>query len=571
MQWKFLSSHQFSDPKEVARALLKHRGVEQKDFKEFFSPRSPLELSYTEVGLDQTQLDLATQRIKTAIQNQEDVVIFGDYDADGVCATTVLWEAIAELGLEARVFIPDRLKHGYGMSDRSLSALLNEKKPNLIITVDNGIVAHTAVQSLVDQGVDVIVTDHHAPELNSKLENSKFQKKSQSTIHYSEFNFPNAHSIVHTTQLCGTTVAWFLAKSLGAESIKNSLDLCGIATIADQMPLLKANRSFATHGIEAMRNTNRTALLELYTLANIAPQDIDARSVNFVIAPRINAMGRLSSAVDAFHALTHADIDEVRRLVNLLHTTNTERQELTWETVEHAKSQADLWKDEHIIVLASETYHEGVIGLIAGKMVEEFSKPAIVMSVGKTFVKASARSVAGINIVDFIRNVREDLLEVGGHPMAAGFGLLPEKVELVQQKLQANAKKLIHPESLIQSLTIELELSPEVISTEFVQLLQKFAPFGNANAEPVFAFSKMRIIQSRVIGREGKHVKLLLRSEHAEKSAPPLECLAFGWGSKADQLFVGSMIDVAGTLQLNQWNGNTSIQLILKDARKAQS
>ncbi len=558
MLWEILSEENYQTHKEVIRVLLNNRHISAEETKEFFATPSPLDLLPSDVGIDEKKLQKAVSRIEKAIEKKEDVVIFGDYDADGVCATAVLWEALKDLGLEARVFIPDRAKHGYGMSDRSLGSLLENSKPDLIITVDNGIVAHEAVNKIVKQGIDVIITDHHSPELDVE--------------HPGEFLFPNAHAFVHTTQLCGTTVAWFLARALKSKSTERTLDLCGIATISDQMPLLHANRSFASFGIKALQTTKRPALVELCQLANIHQGEINEKSINFVIGPRINAMGRLSSATDAFHALVSDDPSEIQRLASLLHTTNTERQGLTWEMVDNARLQAKTWENEHVVILASPDYHEGVIGLIAGKMVEEYYKPAIVMSIGETFVKASARSVAGVNIVEFIRTVRDDLLEVGGHPMAAGFGLLPEKVEIVQQKLFALAKSEISAEMLTPSLTVEVELNPILVTLEFIQFLEKMAPFGNGNVEPVFALRNMKILQSKVIGREGKHVKLLLRSANdLDGETKPLDCLAFGWGERQDQLLTGMTVDVAGTLGLNVWHGNTSMQMILKDAKISEN
>lgn len=549
MQWKVLHTDVPSDTGDVKKILLENRNLSKEEVNTFFSPKQPKDLTLDDVAIDVTQVQRAVERIERAKENKEEVVVFGDYDADGVCATAILWETLFEHGVKAIPFIPHREKHGYGMTDRSLDALLSERAPKLIITVDNGIVAQAAVERLNHEGIDVIITDHHAPEQ-----------------HAGENTFPNAYAIVHSTHICGATVAWFLAREINRAKAEEMLDLCAIATVADQMVLTDANRSFAHFGIEALKNTTRVGLTNLFQIAAIEPENISTRTINFAIGPRINAMGRIGSALEALRALCIRDQQKSMELIQALQTTNVERQTLTVDMLEHARQQAASWKNEHLIVVASEEFHDGVIGLIAGKLVEEFYKPAIAISVGEKFAKASARSVEGVNIVELIREVRDELLEVGGHPMAAGFGLLPEKVETVKARLQKLAQTQIHQDLLTPSLTVECLLPSDLISLDLYDELQTFDPFGNGNPEPVFGIKNMEIVQVYAVGKEGRHLKLSVRNLNKEGgTAETLHGIGFGLGKLANQFKPGMQVDIAGTVSMNEWNGRQSVQVVVKD------
>lgn len=565
MKWNILHQDVPRSSLEVRELLLANRGLTSETTQDFFAPKHPSLLTLQDVSIDSEQMAKAVERILLAKEQKEEVVVFGDYDADGVCATAILWETLFELGLKAIPFIPHREKHGYGMTDRSLDALLAERKPSLIITVDNGIVALAAVDRLNQEGIDVIITDHHMPE--RKITNSKLQIANSDTSlpnnpTTQQHSFPNAYAIVHSTKLCGATVAWFLVRELNKNKAEELLDLGGIATIADQMILKEANRSFAYFGIEALRKTERVGLQNLLQVAGIEQKDISTRTVNYAIGPRINAMGRIASALDALRALCTKDQQKSMELIRALQDTNVERQTLTVDMLDHAMQQAEDWKDEHLIVVASEEYHDGVIGLIAGKLVEEFAKPAIAISIGEKFAKASARSVGGVNVVELIRQVRDDLLEVGGHPMAAGFGLAPDKVEIVKKRLLEIARTEINEDLLQPQLTVESYLPIELLDLDLTTLLKTFEPFGNGNAEPIFGLQNVQVLQVYPVGKEGKHLKLVVRGV---ETGITLDCIGFGMGDTAEKLQGQPMIDLAGVISMNEWNGRQSVQMVVKD------
>jgi len=279
MKWNYLSSKTPQDLKEFKEIILQNRQIE--DEKEFFSPKKPHEITLAEVDLNKDQVKLAVTRIQKAIEAKQKVVVFGDYDADGICATAILWETLNNLGLVTQPFIPHRDKHGYGISNKAIDDLLEKDHPDLIITVDNGIVAHEPLARLAKEKIDVIVTDHHQPE--EKL--------------------PEAYAIVHTTKLCGATVAWMLARELSQDFVDSLLDLTAIATISDLVPLISANRSFAKYGLEKIKENNRVGISALISTANLDKREVDSNLIGFGIGPRINAMGRLAHGLDALRLL----------------------------------------------------------------------------------------------------------------------------------------------------------------------------------------------------------------------------------------------------------------------------
>ena len=543
MHWNILESTIPRNLKELKEILIKNRDLIGN--KLFFSPKKPQDIVIKNVGIDKSQLKQAVKRIFQAIKNKDKVVIFGDYDADGVCATAILWQALNDLGCEVMPFIPLREKHGYGLSNKALDDLLAKNKPDLIITVDNGIVAHEPAQRVIDAGIDLIITDHHQPE--GKL--------------------PIATAVVHSTKLCGATVAWILAREMMKVAKKKvdkywQLDLAAIATIADQVPLQGANRSFAKYGLEALRKSERIGLKALLIQDNQDQKTINSQSVGFGIAPRINAVGRLDHSLDALRLLLTTNKARAEQLAKTLSEINVQRQDMTYEMYGHALAQSDNWKQEHIIIVHSEKYHEGVVGLIAGRLMERFYKPVIAISVGDKIAKASARSVLGVNIVELIREVRDDLLDVGGHPMAAGFGMEANKLEKVIARLQKLAKEKIDKKLLKPSIDVEAVIPFELINEKTINMVAEFAPFGQGNREPILGFKNVEVLQVFTMGADKQHLKVVGKETDG---VTPINFLFWRRGSLSEKIVIGEKIDVAGVLEINEWNGKKSVQVRVKD------
>lgn len=532
--------------KDLINILLKNRGIKSKTINSFLNPNLKT-VTAQSVSINKIQLNKTIQKIKKSIQLKEEIIVYGDYDVDGICGTAILWETLHSLGAKVSPYIPHRIDEGYGLSKKGI---LNVKQqfPNakLIITVDNGIVANEAVDFANKQGLEVIIVDHHVPS-----------KKT-----------PNAYSIILTTKLCAAGVAWVLTQEVKAKiksKVKHDhLELVALATIADLVPLLEENRTLTKFGLESLHETKRVGLLELFKDAGINKEEIGVYEVGHMIAPRLNAMGRLDYAMDSLRLLCTTDKKRAELLAEKLGLTNKERQELTMETALHASGLArDLYKTQKLLFVSHESYQPGVIGLVAGKLVEEYYRPAIVISKGEIYSKASARSIKGFNIIEFIRSASDLLIDAGGHPMAAGFTVETAKLALLENKFYKNAENLIDTSKLEKTLRIDCELPFSYLSQDLYDSIQKLAPFGMKNPEPVFA-SKVLIKDMRLVGAEGKHLKLKLKDPNSELV---IHGIAFGQGEKSADFLVGDLAKIAYVIEQNEWNGNKKIELKIRDIR----
>ncbi len=568
-KWKIISK--IKNTNQIVKILLENRGLKTKvDINEFLHPRLE-DITVANVGIDKKQLKKAVERIKKAIKNQEQIIVYGDYDVDGICGTAILWETLNSLGAKVLPYIPHRIEEGYGLSLAGISNLKSQiSNLKLIITVDNGIVANAAVDFANKNGIDVIITDHHVP--SKKL--------------------PKAHAIVHTTKLCGAGVAWALAQKLKIKNEKlkiedNHLELVALATIADLVPLLGANRTLTKYGLEALRKTKRVGLLELFREAGIDALNVDTYQVGHVIAPRLNAAGRITHAMDSLRLLCTKNREKAKELAQKLGTTNKERQQITEEALLHAKTAVTLrlrseQGSQKLLFTSHESYQQGVIGLVAGKLVDEFYRPAIVVAKGDKYSKASARSVSGFNMIEFIRTASELLVDVGGHPMAAGFTVETEKLLLLQEKLEESAEKAVGEDLLARTLRIDCEIKLSDIIPDFYEQLQTLEPFGMGNPQPTFVSRGVTIEDMRLVGADSRHLKFRLschpeRSEGSQDSSPAsrraqndilMDAIAFGLGERAGEFHIGDKVDIVYIIEQDTWNGNQKLQLKIKDIQR---
>ncbi len=539
---------------DILYLLLKNRGIKtRKDIELFLHPPDPSALTERAVGIDKSSLSSAIKRIHKAIEDKESIVVYSDYDADGITAGAVMWETLHSLGAHVMPYIPHRVEEGYGLSIKGIDAVREQYDPSLIITVDHGITAWEKVKYAREQGIDVIVTDHHV----------KPKKLPDCTI-------------VHTTKLSGAGVSWFLAKSLrstlrstpGVEA-EELVALAAIGTIADMVPLVGPNRSIATYGLEAINSTKRVGLNSLISDAALTKGSLGTYEVSHILAPRLNAVGRLEHALDALRLLCTKQKDKADRIAKKLGFTNRERQQLTMETTMHViesvkrsfgktrDGQASSVKKK-LLFVAHGSYNQGVIGLVAGKLVEEYYRPAIVVSKGEVYSKASARSINGFNIVEAVRACSDILVDVGGHPMAAGFTVETKHLAALQERLEKLAEKELDEGTLTRTLKIDAEIPFDLITPELYQSIQQLQPFGFGNPEPVFATRNVKVSEARLVGADGKHLKLRV-------SSPPIEAIAFNLGSLYSQLQQNAQVDLAYTISLDTWNGSRRLQLKIKD------
>ncbi len=545
---------------KILNILLENRGMKtKKEIENYLNPKIE-DITIDSVEIDKKKLQKSLKRIKKAIESKEKIIIYGDYDVDGITGTAILWETLFGLGANVEPYIPHRVEEGYGLSIKGIENLINKnekEKIGLIITVDNGIVAHEAVEFSNKNGIDVIITDHHTPPAGGGEK------------------LPPSFSTVHTTKLCGAGVAYLLAQEITkvlsvkgkekSEDPSKFLDLVTLGTIADLVPLKDANRAIVKIGLEYLRDTKRVGLQMLYKEAGIDPKKIGIYEVGHMIAPRLNAMGRLESAMDSLRLLCTKNIKRAQNLALTLGQTNRERQLLTQAStlraIEVVKSRG---KIKNILIIEDD-FEEGIIGLVAGRLVETFYRPSIVISKKDGVSKASARSISGINIIEFIRKHSEFLVNAGGHPMAAGFTIETVKIGVLKKKMEELALIEILEEHLERILNIDLEIPLSIVDLNFYDEIQKLSPFGMSNPEPVFLSKNVKIESINLIGKDRKHVKLKFRIQNSEFR---IDGIAFNMVDKFQNIKLGDLIDIVFVIDRNEWNGRESIQLKIKDVKK---
>lgn len=518
--------------------LAKNRELTTKEkLNRFLSPK--LE-DILKVNLSDTQK--AIERIKKAIKNRQKIIVYSDYDADGICATAIMWETLYDLGAQVLPYVPHRIKEGYGLSNGAIDKLA-KKGVKLIITVDHGVTANDQVAHAKSLGLDVVITDHHI--LPKKL--------------------PQAHAIVHSTDLCGAGVAWRLCWEIIGKLLPNyqeklieKLELAALATIADLVPLLSANRAIVKIGLEKLQKTKRPGIKALVKSAGFNSQ-VGTYEIGHILAPRINAMGRLEHAIDSLRLLCAKNQKQADQLAKLLSKTNSKRQDLTTKAIAHALDMVD--GESPIGIIAHHLWHEGIIGLVAARLVEAHHKPMIVISRGEVYSKGSARSVPGFNMVEAIRSSSELLIDAGGHPMAAGFTIETKHIEEFQSKLISYAESHISQELLKPIINIECELDKSDINGKTLATIKLFEPYGVSNPQPVFLTREMLVEDLRCVGAVSQHLKLQLYGFGA---------IGFNMGEKRAEIRPGYLVDLVYTLAEDNYNGNGRIQLKIKDLAIAE-
>ncbi len=524
MKWKVLP--QKAD--DLIEQLLINRGIKTpKKREQFFNPK----ISDFDKDLKIPGIERATNRILTAISNRELIVVFGDYDVDGICACAILYKGLTSLGAKVLPYIPHREKEGYGLSRIGLE-FAKSSGATVVITVDNGIVAIEQAKFAKELGLDLIITDHHLPQ----------------------GRLPDAYEIVHSIKMCGAGVAWCLIKdSISKDLAKELLQFVAIATVCDLIPLTGLGRAFVFEGLKVLNTTTNLGLLSLINECGIRIGGIGSFEIGFMLGPRLNAIGRLEHAIEALRLLCTKDPKKAQNLAKLLCEVNIKRQQMTTIAIEEAKLLVNQNKKIHI--LSSRNWTPGIIGLIAGKITEEYYRPTIAISVGEKISKGSARSIDGINIVEVIRSFEDILIDVGGHPGAAGFSIETKHIEVFKTRIEKYSFSL--EGEMEEDLKIDAEVENKRLSKSLVEDLQKFQPFGFKNPRPVLATYGVIISDIRTVG-QGKHLKF---------KADNIDCIAFNMGGLESMLQNGQQIDLAYTPEIDNYNGSEKLQLKVKDIR----
>ncbi len=507
----------------------------------------------------------AVERVVKAINEKEKILIYGDFDADGVTSTSLLVKTFSYLGGDVDYYIPDRDAEGHGLNSKALVKLLSQKKPKLIITVDNGISSVEEVKFINSFGRDVIITDHHeAPDtvppayaiINPKAMNALDENLTPLQIEY-------------LTSLAGVGVAFKLAQGVLEKYDKLSysydiLPFVAVGTIADLVPLIGENRYFVTKGLELIAKGKHYGLKRLLDSAGVnVDNGLTSEQVAFTVAPRINASGRIESVDPAVKLLISDNKQEIELSIMQLENLNKMRQQMVADLFAEAD---EMWKNsksrDNAIVLANPNWHIGVIGIAASKFVEKYYKPTFIMTYSeetKTY-RCSARGVKELSIYDIITNISDKLDGFGGHQLAGGFTFSADKAsfEDVKKALNQTVDEMLNGKKLIPSLNVDLEISPDDINTDLIDEISKLEPFGMSNPSPTFVINNLILKEKKLMGSTKEHLKLITEWEGGK-----LECV---WWSRGDiPLLPGDRVDIAFAPQLNVFNGVTSVQLILKD------
>ena len=533
----------------ILATLLAQQGIDSTEqAKKFFEP------SMEEIH-DPTLLhdmDKAVVRIEQAVEKQEQITIYGDYDADGITSTSLMYETLLSIGANVNYYVPNRFTDGYGPNMDAYQRLI-DNGTQLFITVDNGVSGKNVIDKVIAAGVDVVITDHH--ELPADL--------------------PNAVAIVHPRypgsnypfpDLSGVCVAFKVAWALTGEFPVEELDLVAIGEIADVVNVTDENHALISYGIQQLRQGMRPGLAALMKLADIKANNLTDQDIGFGIAPRLNALGRIADANDGVKLLTSLDENESQKLAKEVDQANKERQNLVAEIMKEAEKQANSSANQQkrTLLIVGKGWHQGVLGIVASRIMNETGKPTIVASTDQnnpTLIKGSGRSIDSFNLFNALEAHRELFITFGGHPAACGLSFDQKNIVPLQIALEEEAVKQKFDPTVKQPLPIAMKLVPADVTQQLYNDIQRVAPFGPGNMEPVFELNNVKVVDVKTMGQEHQHLKFSIVSDKKN-----LTVVAFGQGNLATLLSAPTgQINLAVKVSLNEWRGKKSVQLMLED------
>ncbi|MBF0780109.1 MULTISPECIES: single-stranded-DNA-specific exonuclease RecJ [unclassified Granulicatella] len=523
---------------ESFATLCLQRGITSKeDLEAFLNPN----LEQLHDPFLMYDMQKAVQRIREAIARGERILIYGDYDADGMTSTTILVEAVEMLGGDVHFYLPNRFTDGYGPNKDVFQYMIDVEKTQLIVTCDNGVAGHEAIEWAMDQGVDVIVTDHH--ELPEHL--------------------PQAYAIVHPRHplgqypfgdLSGAGVAFKVACALLEDIPLESLDIVAIGTVADLVSLTNENRVLVSYGLNLLKQTQRVGLLKLLESIGVSADNITADTIGFGIAPRLNALGRLDDATPGVELLITFDDEEADKLVELLTQKNNERKHIV-DTIVQDIEQKLVYPYPNAIVLADEKWHAGVLGIVASRVVEKTGKPTILLQIDSDtqMAKGSGRSVESVNLYTLLQNHSHLLEKFGGHHMAAGMSISVNNIAQLQEALAREV-----PDGTQKVLQYDMVISSTDCTLTLIHDIEKLAPFGIDNQRPLVLLEQESITQMKAIGTHAQHLKGVCQT---------LDIIYFNAQQYIPFLKDGVVADFIARLSINEWNGLERAQAQIVDTR----
>ncbi|MFQ6676379.1 MAG: single-stranded-DNA-specific exonuclease RecJ [Fidelibacterota bacterium] len=539
---------------DILTRVLVNRGVRSaRELKELFEPS----LTRLHDPFLMMNMERASAEVVHRIKGKEKILVFGDYDVDGTTAASMLFLFLRRLGVDVSVYIPDREKEGYGLSGKGID-YARETGARLIITCDCGINAHRAVSYANARGIPVIVTDHHIPDAS----------------------LPDALAVLNPKQegcpypfndLCGGGVVFKLVTAVADrldipfEEVSDYLDLVALGTAADLVPLVDENRILVHHGLKKLEQSSKPGIRALLARAGISRTDLTVGKLVYWVAPRINAAGRMGDATRAVTLLTTGDRDEAEALALQLHNENRARQAIQQAIVDEVEKKIDAEVDldrDRAVVLWKEGWHPGVIGIVASRVKEVYHRPVVVITVEGKTGKGSARSIPRFDLYEQLSRCARHLKDFGGHPMAAGLTIEWENLEAFRRDFVDLANESLSPEDMVSTLDIEGEMDLSVIDTEFIDFLKKLAPYGPGNARPRFVTRATRVGGTPRLVGNGDHLKFTARQNGVSYDA-----IGFNMARHYGRLITGDPVDIAYVVEENEWQGQTSIQLNIKDVK----
>lgn len=539
--------------------LLLQRGIGKDEAERFFSP------SLDEIPSHDSLHDSKTAALKIidSAKNGKKIYIHGDYDADGICATTILWNflyrelpELIDKKVDVLPYIPDRSAEGYGLSRSSIEQMV-DNGAELVITVDCGVRDSEIIREYMKKGVDFIVTDHHQPP-DDILEDLQ-----HILVHpmYPGYEYPER-------PISGSFVSFLLVQAIREQLGQNSqvtletpmIELAAFSTVTDMMPMTGVNRNLVASALPLIRNSKNLGIKKLLEVSGLEGTDIDSYHVGYVLGPRINASGRIGTPIEAVRLLSTQDPATATKIASELDSLNKERQSLTEDILGFA--QESINESDRLLFVAGDNWAEGIIGLVAGKLLEKYSKPVIVVTKIGDEVRGSARSIEGFNITDQISKYSDLLIKYGGHSQAAGFSMERKYLDEFKNKIVAEANNSDSLKNLKISKIYDLEITTDKLDLELLDTLDKFKPFGEGNPRPLIFLPDLLVTEKKVMGSRSDHLKLEVKS-----GLKRINALIFGGMEDIDEINVGDNIELLGNPNINVWNGNTELQFIVKSWR----
>jgi len=539
-----------SDLSPLIAQLLYNRDVKLEDIDPFLSADRRLEGNPFLLP----DISKAVSRVYKAVLAREKIAVYGDFDVDGVTAIVILVEGLSRLGAEVITYIPDRVNEGHGLKISALEKL-QAQGASLVITVDCGVTDITEVKHAREMGIDMIITDHHIPLGSLPRAIAVIDPKRKDSM----YPYPD---------LAGAGVAFKFLQALFHKDSREKwlaglMELVVLATVTDLVTLVGENRYLVKKGLRELNNSSRVGIQEMGKLAGLKPGELDTEDISWVLGPRLNAAGRMDNASTSYQLLTTQSSEEARLLALELERRNAERQKLTKEVLSRAREKLAAKLHLPVLIDGDESYSIGVIGLVAGKLADEFYKPTIIISLGPELCQGSCRSIAEFDVTAALEECHNLLTTFGGHPLAAGFTVTRQNLAQLEERITRLATDQLGHLDLRPEIVIDAELPLSSFSGETFNLMQKLSPFGRGNSQPTFLTRQVEVIECRNFGNQGEWLRLKLKQGN-------ITWQAVDFKSQKKWEEIPSYIDIVYKLEKSRWNGEEVLSLNLRDFAPAQ-